>query len=200
MARADRSPRCVQATWRDQQVAVKVIKLPQRTPRTCPFLLSPSREMIPQGYISLLARMKQGNDNPSPPSIYQCSCQKPACRSINVPACQCFLSAMGLSGGPGIAGTDGNRTKKKDDALRGKVDDVVKVRTLNPHTRHPQSLFEWAPCNIPFRFRLFDFRLACSFSPLVTPNAAFKLKRRSLCFKRVAACFAFSTCVCICAA
>ena len=138
-------------------MAVKVIKLPQRKPRTCPFLLSPSREMIPQGYISLLARMKQGNDNPSPPSIYQCSCQKPSCRSINVPACQCFLSTMDSSGGPGIAGTDGNRTKKKDDALRGKVDDVVKVRTLNPHKPHPQSLFEWAPCNIPFRFRLFDF-------------------------------------------
>ena len=166
MARADRLRRCVQATWRDQQVAVKVIKLPQRKPRTCPFLLSPSREMIPQGYISLLARMKQGNDNPSPPSIYQCSCQKPSCRSINVPACQCFLSTMDLSGGPGIAGTDGNRTKKKDDALRGKVDDVVKVRTLNPHKRHPQSLFEWAPFPFLFRFRLFDFRLACSFSPL----------------------------------
>ena len=198
MARADRSPRCVQATWRDQQVAVKVIKLPQRTPRTCPFLLSPSREMIPQGYISLLARMKQGNDNPSPPSTHHCSClvDPSMFLPVNV-SCQPWAYRGVLVSQARTATARRRRTMRCAARL---MTSSRCAHKRNPHKRHPQSLFEWAPCNIPFRFRLFDFRLACSFSPLVTPNAAFKLKRRSLCFKRVAACFAFSTCVCICAA
>ena len=135
-------------------MAVKVIKLPQRKPRTCPFLLSPSREMIPHHHHrSINVPVRNHLVDPSMFLPVNVSCQPWTYRPP-----------------PGIAGTDGNRTKKKDDALRGKVDDVVKVRTKPTQTPSPKpfsngrslSTFRLSTCVFIFA--------ACN------PDAAFKLK------------------------